>query len=233
LRWLYLLFELAWAKVVGSPLRASRDKSVWYGGGTVALELVSLFHDTHEPLDFADVLAKIPNPSTRYSGIDGVAQASLYAIDILWTPKPDLQSATETEGKATDAPTLPAAPGEPQAAREQEEKDHQKRSSRLSHWAIGLAEKPGQWHLFQWFGNQQRWRERGLATVPQGRPAKLAEALGKNGGAISKADAIRLFRTDERRSWEPSKILESVCKRARMDLATATRKSLPRSTIGR
>jgi hypothetical protein len=39
------------------------------------------------------------------------------------------------------------------------------RQVRLRNWAIGLGEEDGQWRLFQWFGNQQRWCERGQATI--------------------------------------------------------------------
>jgi hypothetical protein len=128
----------------------------------------------------------------------------------------------------TRPPTMPTM--DATAETKGEERGNQKSKVRLSHWAIAVAEASREWRLFQWFGNKQRWCERGLATVPQGRPAKLAEAFATNGGFISKADAIRLFQIDERRSWPPSKVFNSVCKRARMDLATAVSSDIARVT---
>jgi hypothetical protein len=104
------------------------------------------------------------------------------------------------------------------------------RQVRLSHWAIGLGEKDGQWRLFHWFGNQQRWCERGLAAIPKGRPTTLAEAFARNGGGITKPEAIALFKQGDRKSWPAKNLFESVCKPSRKKLADAIAKDIIRVT---
>ncbi len=48
-RWLFFLFDLAWAKVPGSPLRVSVEKSAWHENTSVTLEMVLLYRGTSKP----------------------------------------------------------------------------------------------------------------------------------------------------------------------------------------
>ncbi|MEN6404893.1 MAG: hypothetical protein ABFC77_00325 [Thermoguttaceae bacterium] len=90
-RWLYLLFDLAWANIGGSPLRVSEDKSAWYENTSVALDTVRLFRGPNKPTGFGaeeNLLSHIPDPPPWYSTIADVAQSSVYALDILLTLPP-------------------------------------------------------------------------------------------------------------------------------------------------
>jgi hypothetical protein len=85
-RWLYFLFDMAWAEVAGSPLRVSREKSAWYQNTDVTLKMVLWFRGPNKPAGFhpaEPMIANIPDPPNWYSVIDDLAQASVDAIDIL------------------------------------------------------------------------------------------------------------------------------------------------------
>jgi len=83
--WLYVLFDLAWWGIEGSPLRAER--STWVGNTSVSLR--SLPHFRRADAAGAKVLppellAQIPDPADRfYSVLDNLFLASIAAVDIL------------------------------------------------------------------------------------------------------------------------------------------------------
>jgi len=109
-RWLYLLFDLAWAKIAGSPLRVSVDKSAWHESTSVTLETVLLYRGSLQPFGPIEaMLANIPDPPTWYSVLDDVAQASVHALDILLTRMAQSPAVTGGVGKATDTDAPPAA----------------------------------------------------------------------------------------------------------------------------
>jgi len=83
-RWFHFLFDLAWAKIPGSPLRASQDKTHWYC-------------DT--AIDEYDPPRSIPDPEGGYSEIGDVVQASLHAIDILLTTVAENNGPPGADGK--------------------------------------------------------------------------------------------------------------------------------------
>ncbi len=126
---------------------------------------------------------------------------------------------------AEPAPVDPASvPTEDDAA------DPNRKSVRLSHWALAIGEKQGEWYIFQWFGNKQRWASRGLAEIPRGIAAQFAELLAKGGGAVGKSDAIKNFHVGDRKEWKAKDVFDKVCKRSRMDLAAALRDNISRVT---
>jgi len=84
-RWLYFLFDLAWAKIPTSPLRVSIDKEYRW--------IPTIKQFTH------DIHGNTPKPDCRCSLIEDVVQASLYAIDILLTMKTDSQTVAVNDGK--------------------------------------------------------------------------------------------------------------------------------------
>ena len=71
-KWLYFVFDLAWAELPGSPLRPSIGKTCWY---------------TDADIEEYDPPHSIPEPVCWYSVIDDVVQASLHALDLLLTVK--------------------------------------------------------------------------------------------------------------------------------------------------
>jgi hypothetical protein len=86
-RWLYFVFDLAWAKIPESPLRASMDKDYHW------LPAIKRFTP--------DIHGNYPEPDCRCSIIDDVVQASLYAIDFLLTMETDSQNMAENNAKPT------------------------------------------------------------------------------------------------------------------------------------
>lgn len=89
-RWLYFLFDLAWAEIPGSLVRAATPPSAWYKGGSINLPSLDVYRgyaaqgtEVRGPL--ADFCKFIPDSPAWYSVIDDVVQASLYAIDVLLT----------------------------------------------------------------------------------------------------------------------------------------------------
>jgi hypothetical protein len=81
IRWIYFLFDLAWAKVPGSALRPSKDKTAWAGRTSVSLASLPQVRAR-----FKDLAERFLDPPTWYSTIDDLVQASIYAIDILMIP---------------------------------------------------------------------------------------------------------------------------------------------------
>jgi hypothetical protein len=84
-RWLYVLFDLAWAEIPGSLLRPSKPRCAWYLNVWIPVRTIETHRIYGDRLPFAEILRKIPYPPTWCSTIDDVAQASIYAIDILLT----------------------------------------------------------------------------------------------------------------------------------------------------
>jgi hypothetical protein len=103
-RWLYFLFDLAWARTPGSPLRVSQEKAAWSGYTIVELSEIPHLRQCNDELS-KELLAKIPDPPSWYSVIDDVVAASVYAIDILlmWKPKEEAKSAASAEQSGADA----------------------------------------------------------------------------------------------------------------------------------
>jgi hypothetical protein len=77
-RWLYVLFDLAWAEIPGSPLRPSKGRTAWSGRTSIALDALPLFRAR-----FKDIAERFSDHPSWYSVIDDLVQASVYAIDIL------------------------------------------------------------------------------------------------------------------------------------------------------
>ncbi len=85
LRWCYFVFDLAWAGIKGSPLRAS-EKFAWNGDGILPLtKLPELrqWNGYEWGKEIAERAARVPDPPSWFSDIDDLWRASVYAVDIL------------------------------------------------------------------------------------------------------------------------------------------------------
>jgi hypothetical protein len=86
-RWCFLLFDLAWAGVKESPLRAT-ERWAWTNGRTLPLaELPKLrvWNGSEWGRDIAELAASFPDPPSWFSIIGDLWRASIYAIDYLST----------------------------------------------------------------------------------------------------------------------------------------------------
>ncbi|MDA0810861.1 MAG: hypothetical protein O2931_06285 [Planctomycetota bacterium] len=101
--WVNALFEIAWQRIPGSPLVAS--KFAWNGRTSVPLDALPKLRLQGESGVLLDDLAKIPDPPTHwYSVITDLSSASVYAIDLLLA----IGDANATLPRATDISPLSA-----------------------------------------------------------------------------------------------------------------------------
>ncbi len=103
IRWYYILFDFAWAKVKDSALRPLKEKTAWAPHRKVALAALPAFRR-----DFPEEASEFPDPPLWYSVIDDVAQASVYAIDILLL--------SPVDGVVNDAKSASGDPNAPKLA---------------------------------------------------------------------------------------------------------------------
>jgi len=96
--WLYVLFDLAWRNMPGSPLKAERY--TWVGDTSVSLRSLPNFRRAAAigaKVPHPELLAQIPDPPDRfYSVLDNIGLASIAAVDILLT------SAGENTGESRE-----------------------------------------------------------------------------------------------------------------------------------
>ena len=102
IRWCYFLFDLAWARIPGSPLRPSKDKMAWYGHTSITLASFPQARIRLKPI--AD---RFPDQPHWFSVIDDIVQASLYATDILLLAKKPSEEADQRPRKGDRKPRKP------------------------------------------------------------------------------------------------------------------------------
>jgi hypothetical protein len=94
-RWLWIVFDLAWQKVPGSPLRA--DRQIWHQTKDEGTYYFPLDYDFAKDKDssFPKAWAK-RRPEFYYSSLDDLFSASVSAIDLLIHHKADTAQLAET-----------------------------------------------------------------------------------------------------------------------------------------
>jgi len=166
----------------------------------------------HERLTLRKVLEHAEVWLDREKAREGIRQDVAAGRNQGTVPQPiEIAAASPQDGGRSSSPSKP---------------QKQKKPVKLSHWAIGLDGDT--WWLFQWFGNHQKWRERGKIDLPRGMPTTLAKAMAENGGSISKSRTISLFRTGNRTAWSDDKVFNDTCKQAKKRLAKAIQTAIHR-----
>lgn len=117
---------------------------------------------------------------------------------------------------------------EPQAVEAEGEVDTFAGDLDLTRWAVG-CEGDGRWWLFRRDNKRKCWMERGQVAIPRGRANAFATMLARNGGRVTKREAIALYRST-RKAWGETQLFKNAAKPARKDVSRAIQKAMQNVT---
>ncbi len=118
---------------------------------------------------------------------------------------------------------------EPAEAVRQGRRRRSTEKTEFGRWAFGFDSR--QWFLFRKkkVGDRVTWIEPSLAERLKGQPAQFALAIAEHGGAISREEAVGLFRTGDRRRMSPKGVYKNVVVPTRSKLAIMIREAVARA----